>query len=372
MQASSEFLMLANATLADYKQASQSWRYACMTDDLFTGRAKGGIARREALSSTERKSIAKKAALARWGVKAIHRGNFQDQLGVDVECYVLDDEKRTAVISQTGMATVLGLSPRGNALPRFLSNKVMSGVVGAELREKIENPIKFQWGTGGADQPPATIHGFDSGVLIDLCNAIVSVEDQLGDRYAGIAKQAHLILGASAKLGIQGLVYALSGYNPTTEEVIAAFKLYVLEEAKKYEPEFPNELYVQWHRLYNLAVLDRGKPWQFKYLTVNHIYYPLAKSSGKLLALLRATRARGGDRQKKLFQFLNDIGARALRMQLGRVLEMAESSPDQQAYEKKIVERFGGQTELDFEAPKASPTALPLPSGQSPTDAEAS
>jgi len=44
--------------------------------------------------------------------------------------------------------------------------------------------------------------------------------------------------------------------------------------------------------------------------------------------LLKALKAKDGDRAKKLFQFLNDIGARALRIQLGRVLEMAESSPD--------------------------------------------
>ena len=34
--------------------------------------------------------------------------------------------------------------------------------------------------------------------------------------------------------------------------------------------------------------------------------------------------------------------ARALRMHLGRVLEMAESSDSQQQYERKIVDRFGG------------------------------
>jgi hypothetical protein len=79
-------------------------------------------------------------------------------------------------------------------------------------------------------------------------------------------------------------VYALAGYNPTIEEVIAAFKLYVQEEARKYEPEFPNELYMQWHRLYDIPVPVRGKPWHFKYLTVRHIYHPLAQSSGKLYA----------------------------------------------------------------------------------------
>ncbi len=335
-------------------------------DDLFTARAKGGIARREALSKEARTAIAKKAATARWGIKASHRGNFQEQLGIDVECYVLDDAEKTAVISQTGMARALGLSSRGNALPRFLANKVMSDTVGAELREKAQNPLKFQWSGVGAGTPPVTVHGFESSLLIDLCNAIIAAEKQLGERYANVARQAHLIVGASARLGIRDLVYALAGYNPTTEEVIAAFKLYVLEEAKKYEPEFPNELYLQWHRLYDLAVSGRGKPWHFKYLTVNHIYVPLAKSSGKLLGLLRALKARGGDRQKKLFQFLNDIGARALRMQLGRVLEMAESSPDKQSYERKIVQRFGGQQEFEFLAPNPS-SALSLPSSQSPT-----
>ena len=158
----------------------------------------------------------------------------------------------------------------------------MRETIGAELREKIENPLKFQWVSGGAGAPTATIHGLNSSLLIDICNAIIASEDKLGARYAAVAKQAHLIVGASARLGIKQLVYALAGYDPTTEEVIAAFKLYVLEEAKKYEPEFPNELYMQWHRLYDLAVPERGKPWHFKYLTVNHVYYPLAKSNGNL------------------------------------------------------------------------------------------
>jgi hypothetical protein len=204
----------------------------------------------------------------------------------------------------------------------------------------------------------ATPNGYDAALLIDLCQAILHAKADgklSAPRYKKMVTQAQIIVGASAKSGIRNFVYALAGYSPSTDEVIAAFKLYVLEEAKKYEPEFPNELYLQWHRLYRLAVPERGKPWQFKHLTVNHVYVPLAKSNGKLLDLLRALKANGGDRQKKLFQFLNHIGTRALRIQLGRLLEMAESSPDKDTYEKKIVERFGGQPEFDF-GPSA-PTA---------------
>jgi len=125
----------------------------------------------------------------------------------------------------------------------------------------------------------------------------------------------------------------------------------VQEEAKKYEKEFPEELYMQWYRLYRIPVPTRGKPWDFKHLTVKHIYFPLAKSNGRILQLVRALKAKGGDRRKKLFQFLSELGARALRIQLGRVLEMAESSPDPLAYERRIAERFGGQQELDLVLP---------------------
>jgi hypothetical protein len=140
----------------------------------------------------------------------------------------------------------------------------------------------------------------------------------------------------------------LSSQFATREEIIAAFKLYVQEEAKRYEPEFPPELYVQWHRLYGAPVPVRGKPWLFRHLTINHVYVPLARSNGKILELMRALKAQDGDRNKKLFQFLNELGARALRMHLGRLLEMTESSPDRIAYERKVTDRFGGQHEFDF------------------------
>lgn len=94
---------------------------------------------------------------------------------------------------------------------------------------------------------------------------------------------------------------------------------------------------------------ERGWPWKFKVLTIDHVYTPLAKSNGRVLKLLRNQKHETGENNKKLFQFLSDIGTKALRFQLGRVLEMAESSKTREEYEKKIVERFGGQMSLDFE-----------------------
>jgi P63C domain len=324
-----------------------------------TGRAKGGALVAANMTPEERKNRASKGALARWGAKmpkATHKGNFKEEFGFDAECYVLGDESKTAVISQRGMGIALGLSEGGSRFPTFIRGEKIAPYVGHELSEKLQNPLIFQSSTVGVNAPAVATkaNGYDAAVLIDVCHAIIAARKagSLLKRQSHIADQAQIIVNASAKAGIKGLVYALAGYRPEVEEVIQAFKVYVQEEAKKYEQEFPNELYMAWQRLYKIPLPERGKPWQFMHLTRRHIYYPLAKSNGKILELVKALKAKDGDQKKKLFQFLNDVGARALRMQIGRVLEMSESSKGSREYEEKIIERFGGQIELELVFPQ--------------------
>lgn len=284
----------------------------------------------------------------------IRKGNFKEDFGFDVECYVLNDENRTAVIGQRGMAETIGLkSTSGTALTTFIKSRSISQTsVGEEILKKASNPLIFKdLSVGGKIAQPRPVHGYDVTLLIDICRAVIesAASGTLNESYKNVVVQANIILSASAKSGIQELVYKLSGFDSTKEHFIQAFNRFVSDEAKKYEKEFPIELYAEWARLYSLKIPEgRGWPWEFKHLTVKHIYIPLAKSDGKLLELLRATRDKTGDTKKKLFQFLNEIGARALRMQLGRVLEMAESSKKKTEYENKIAERFGGQVEIDL------------------------
>ena len=319
------------------------------------GKAKGGIARRDALSPEQRRSIAVKAAAARWGekpIRATHRGNFQEEFGFDVECYVLDDDQKTAVISQRGMGAAVGLTGSGLALPRFLRGAKVSPHVGVELTQRLTNPLVFQWlpVVSAEKQPPSIIHGYDVTILIDICKVILAA-DEAGDlqaRHRNLVKQAHVILNASAKSGIKNLVYALAGYDPTRAEVIAAFKLYVRDEAREYEKEFPDQLYAQWYRLYDLPKPERNKPWKFRTLTLDHVYKPLANSNGKLLELTRAQRARNADRRKKLHQFLSEVGVKALRTHLGQLLGIAQVSDDRAQYERHVERIFGSQLRWDW------------------------
>lgn len=317
------------------------------------GRAKGGFERAKKLSPERRSEIAKKAALARHKpLQAINKGSFKDDFGLDIECYVLNDEKNTAVISQRGMGEAIGFTGKGgNNLSRFIDGKGISPFIGSELKEKLSQPIVFKHEKGGSEKAVAPFaHGYDVTILIDLCNAVITADEAgaLTKNQKGIAKQARIITSASAKSGIQELVYKLAGFDSTKEHFIRAYNQFVREEAKKYEKEFPYELYAEWTRIYGLKIPDRGWPWDFKHLTVKHVYTPLAKSNDKLLALLRETKNKSGGTGTKLFQFLNEVGTRALRMQLGRVLEMAESSKSKAEYEAKITERFGGQMTFEM------------------------
>ncbi len=316
------------------------------------GAAKGGEARAKNLSAERRSEIARAAVEARWAKagkepmpRATHKGSFKEEFGTDVDCYVLDDERKTAVISQTGMGQALGLSSRGNAFPRFLASKAMTGFIGAQLSQKITQPLRFQWGMGGALIP---VHGFDATLLIDVCKAIAAAESEgkLNRQQVHVAKQAHIILGASAKAGIQGLVYALAGYDATKEEVIAAFKFYVQEEARDYEKEFPPQLYEEWYRLYDLPKPERNRPWKFMHLTVDQVYKPLARSNGKILELTRIQRQSNNARWKRLHQFLSEIGVKALRTHLGQLLGIARISKTKDQYERFVQQLFGIQYEM--------------------------
>jgi hypothetical protein len=310
----------------------------------------GGVARAFALTPERKRAIATKAAAVRWGKvpQATHKGNFREDFGFDVDCYVLNDEHKTAVVSQRGMAVAIGLRDRGDAFHSFAKSRAMSDFVGRELREKLENPLVFQWGTGGREEPPSTVHGYDVTLLVDFCKAVLEADTagRLQPRQKRSAQQARVILNASAKAGIKGLVYALAGYDATREETIAAFKFYVREEAREYEKEFPDQLYAEWYRLYQLPKPERNKPWKFMHLTLNHVYRPLARSNGKVLELTQANRANSGKRWQKLHQFLSEVGVKALRNHNGQLLGIARIAKDSREYENYVQRLFGEQPGL--------------------------
>ncbi|HIH3365285.1 TPA: P63C domain-containing protein [Escherichia coli] len=155
------------------------------------------------------------------------------------------------------------------------------------------------------------------------------------------AAAAQRLINASAKAGIKGVAYALAGYRPEVQAVIDEFKAFVREEARQYEKEFPDELYEEWYRLYGLNRPEKGRPIRFGQLTNMQIYTPLAKSKGKILEQIRASRDENGKQSDKLHLFLSEIGVKALRQHIGKLLGVAAMSETREEYEKGIEKVFG-------------------------------
>lgn len=261
---------------------------------------------------------------------ATHRGNFKKDFGIDVDCYVLNDERHTAVISKRGMARSLGMSDRGNSITNLVQSKSLSEIITSAdgLREKLSNPLIFKDSLSADGKLNPIVHGYDVTILIDLCQAIkkANEEGKLAPNQKHIARQAGIIVAASAKAGIKGLVYALSGYDVTREEIISSFKRFVAQEARGYEKEFPDELYKEWYRLYQEKRPKKNKPWRFMHLTNSQVYKPLARSNGRLLKLLKVHKREYGNKNNRLHQFLAEIGVKALRQHLGQLLAIAKLS----------------------------------------------
>ena len=86
------------------------------------------------------------------------------------------------------------------------------------------------------------------------------------------------------------------------------------------------------------------------HLTNSHVYQPLANSSGKVQQLITAQRnGTKEDKNKRLHQFLSEIGVKALRQHLGQLLGIAQLSDNKMEYEKNFKKVFGSQPELPFE-----------------------
>src|SRR5476651_2265358 len=122
------------------------------------GRARGGIARRNALSPERRREIAKKANAKRHAPSLVATHSSEDhplKIGdAELPCYVLEDGRR--VLSLAGMVGALGMSiggaggRQGDRLYQFVTNNRLSPFVSSDLITRMENAVRFRAPTGGA------------------------------------------------------------------------------------------------------------------------------------------------------------------------------------------------------------------------------
>ncbi|MCM2432114.1 P63C domain-containing protein [Agrobacterium rosae] len=223
--------------------------------------SRGGKARAEKLTAEKRQEVAKAAAAARWSnvlPKAVF-GSEETKLAIgdiEIECYVLDDEKSTRVISQRAMFRGLSVArggPRdkdevGAELPRFATQNWLFPHLSNSLITALKNPIIF------SAQRGIKVYGYPATILPEICDAILAAR-AAGDttpRQDGIVHRAEVLVRAFARVGIVALVDEATGYQKfrARNELQQILSAYISEELLPWSKRFPDSYYEQLHKVW--------------------------------------------------------------------------------------------------------------------------
>jgi hypothetical protein len=308
-----------------------------MDDEEASGRAKGGHARAAALTPERRSEIAKRAVQARWQ-KHLPTAVFGSpdrpvRIGnKELQCYVLDDDEQTRVITQADFLVALGRHRKANVrdegteepVPAILQGKTIKPFISQELLEK-SRPIKFRLHGG------TQASGYRAEILPMVCEVYLKAEDadELPHNQRHVARQAEILIRALAHVGIIALVDEATGYQQVREKMALQTILdaFLRKELAAWAKRFPDEFYEQIFRL-------RGWPWKGRKknppqvvaaYTKDIVYARLAPQI--LEELERRNPIEEGKRKNKHHQWLtDDVGHPALAQHLHAVITLMRVS----------------------------------------------
>lgn len=306
----------------------------------------GGKARAEALTPEQRREIARKAALARWGDDAV--ASVSDgavAIGEqEIRCAVLSDGCR--VLSQQTVLQAMGRarSAKGgqgsqSGLPPFLAARNLQEFIGDDLRNLLE-AIPYRPETGGR------AWGYRAEILPMVCDVYLEARKagKLTARQEPVADMCEILVRGLAKVGIIALVDEATGYQDlrARDELQRILAYYVQAELRPWTKMFPEEFFRQVYRL---------QGWEYKPGTskrtpyvgklINHYIYEQLPPG--VLERLQANNPRmaSGNRSHKHHQFLTvDTGSPQLDKQISTVTTLMRISADKHEFENLFERAF--------------------------------
>ena len=206
---------------------------------------------------------------ARW--RTVAREGLVTLGGYELSAYVITDGK--SVERVLSARAVVGALTSENAektsgakygnLDRLLSR------LQPELAAKAaESNFEF-------DSPTGPAHGYRSAVLADICDAYVAaaLEGKLRASQRHLARNAHAISSALARVGLDALIDEATGYQSQVKagERKHAIERYLRDQAVRYERLLCDSLIGELCRLHGYAH-DRAKPPRFVVGFVGQVY----------------------------------------------------------------------------------------------------
>jgi len=303
------------------------------TKPPYTGRAAGGKARSAALSEGRRSEIAQKAAASRWEeLPEAVCGSVDRPLVIGdaaIECYVLEDGTR--VLSQRGMLGVLGRSRTARRLnstdadtPLFLQGQALRPFFREGLLERAR-PIAFR-------SRGRRALGYNAELLPEVCEVFLAARrgGALPKSQDGIARQAEILLGGLARVGIIALVDEATGYQEqrTRDALTRILADFIDRELQPYLTTFQPDFYRELFRLRGLPFDEQSvkRPQYFGKLTNDIVYDRLAPGVLEELKRVQSKTPAGHPKHKFFQRLTQNVGYPKLREHLGSVVTLMKLS----------------------------------------------
>ena len=333
------------------------------------GSSKGGKSRTQNMSQPERRDLARKAALARWGDK-IPRVTHQGPLRIGdkvIASAVLETRKR--VLTQESFLGAIGRARKAkggkgstlmvDGLPPFLAAENLKPFISDDLWGAT-TPIVFRIETG------QKAFGYDAMLLPMVCDVYLKArrEGKLLKSQAKIAEVCEILQGGLARVGIIALVDEATGYQDDRDrdDLVKILEAYINEALRPWVRTFPPEFFKEIYRLngwtFNPTSTKRNQQvgiWINKF-----IYNELPPG---VLTELRARnpRVEKGYRRHKFFQYLTvDIGDPHLDRLIAAVTMVMRVSDSKRDFAENFQRAFHPertvQQQLHFDEPAAEPS----------------
>ena len=174
--------------------------------------------------------------------------------GIEIDCYVLEDETR--VFSTRGLTRAIGLNPgAGFRIPQFIGSRDLKPFVPNELTSALKSPKLCKNPVGGG-----TMQTFEAEILPGVVNAVLDARDagKLSGSQLDIAKICDVLRRGLMNVAIIALVDEATGYERIREEKALATILekFVAKELQPWTKTFPYNFYEgivklkQWPAIY--------------------------------------------------------------------------------------------------------------------------
>jgi hypothetical protein len=268
--------------------------------------------------------------------------------GAQLPCYVLDDGRR--VVSRNGATGLLTDNKGGGNLESYLRVQALEPYLPEDLSgQMVEFSIQ--------NVVNKTVRGVEAETFLEICQAYVRAHGSdapLTERQQVIAMKAAMFLAACAKVGLIALIDEATGYQYERMEDALQFKLKVFleDEMRKWEPTFPNDLWIEFGRLTNWQGSVHQRPKYWGKLVMELVYEYLDKDVADWLRK-NAPRPRHG---QNYHQWLSSqYGLEKLIKHLWMLIGMARACDSMRELKERMAEQFGRQpVQLTLFAPPPS------------------